>query len=163
MVRILFDAPARFVDTDQFQKLDRTFLGLGLGHIQMRHHGLGQLQADRQNRVQRGHRFLEDHGDVAAANFPNLVLGAERQVLALEADFTADDLAGRLRDQTQNAERGNGFPRTGLAHDGDGFTGVDVVRYAVNSFNGSPRRKEMRLEIINLEECPHRMFPSHCF
>jgi hypothetical protein len=35
---------------------------------------LGQLPADGQHRVERGHRLLEDHGDAVAADFPHPAL-----------------------------------------------------------------------------------------
>ena len=41
--------------------------------------GLGHLQADRQRRVERRHRLLEDHGDLVAAD------GADAGIVELEA------------------------------------------------------------------------------
>src|SRR5207244_6785387 len=52
------------------------------------------LPEDREERVQRGHRVLEDHGDPAAADAPQLALALPRQILALEQDAAADDAAG---------------------------------------------------------------------
>jgi hypothetical protein len=52
------------------------------------------LPEDREERVQRGHRVLEDHGDPAAADAPQLALALPRQILALEEDTASDDAAG---------------------------------------------------------------------
>ena len=52
-------------------------------------HGLGDLVADGEHRVQRRHRLLEDHRDVVAADLRHLVLVERREVAALEEDARA--------------------------------------------------------------------------
>ena len=52
--------------------------------VQLEH--LGDLVADRVQRIQRRHRLLEDHRDVAAAQRAHLPLALREHVLALEAD-----------------------------------------------------------------------------
>src|SRR5690606_13703801 len=121
---------------------------------------LGQLHADGQHRVQGGHRLLEDHRDVTAADFADLVFRTESQSFTLEPDLAADDLARRLRNQTQNAECGGGFSGPGFTNNCNGFASVDVIGDAIDSLDRPPRRKEMRLEIVNLEQSPQRLFPS---
>jgi hypothetical protein len=46
------------------------------------------LLLDRLQRIERGHRLLEDHGDVVAAHLPDLRFGRREQILALEQDLT---------------------------------------------------------------------------
>ena len=50
----------------------------------MRRHRLDQLPRDAQHRVQRGHRVLEHHGDLGAADVANLRLRQMHHVLAAE-------------------------------------------------------------------------------
>ena len=54
---------------------------------------LGELLADGHRRVQRGHRLLIDHGDLRAADPPQLLLAHGAHVAALEQDLAADDAA----------------------------------------------------------------------
>ena len=58
---------------------------------------LGDLPADRQHRVQRGHRLLEDHRDLVAAHLAHLGFAEVEQVAPGETDRAGDDAAGRRR------------------------------------------------------------------
>ena len=51
---------------------------------------LGDLAPDRPGRVQRGHRVLEDHPDVVAADLAHLGLGQGDEVAAVEPDLPAE-------------------------------------------------------------------------
>ena len=62
---------------------------LFLRHLAMDADGLGHLRADLEDRIERRHRLLEDHGDVVAADVAHLALGELGQVASLEADLAA--------------------------------------------------------------------------
>ena len=66
----------------------------------MRAHYLGNLVTDSQDRVERGHRILEDHGDFAPANGTQLVSRQFEQVFVCEEDFAALDTSRRVGYQT---------------------------------------------------------------
>ena len=53
--------------------------------------GLADLAADGEDRIERGHRLLEDHRDPRAANRAHLGLAQIQQILTLEDDLAADD------------------------------------------------------------------------
>src|SRR6266699_3354716 len=89
--------------------------------------GFADLLADREDRVQRGHRLLKDHRDLVAADVANLFVVELDEVVAVEDDLTRYDAAGRDRKQAQDAEGANAFAATALADDREGFTLVDVV------------------------------------
>ncbi len=74
---------------DLAQQLERFLLSLPRRQEIMRLEHLGDLVADPHHRVQRRHRLLKHHGDVAAAQRQPRVLVEREQVLPLE-----DDLAG---------------------------------------------------------------------
>ena len=88
----------------QFEHLDRARLG-GL----RRHRGVGQdrlddLLADGVDRIERGHRLLEDHRHLAAAQLAALV-GRQRQHVAVcEQHRLGLDLARRARHQAHDRE-----------------------------------------------------------
>ena len=90
LVRILRELLLRLRDADQLQHLQRLGQRLILGLPLVQHDRLGDLEADREHRVQRGHRLLEDHRDVVAADRAHLL----RRLLD-----DVDDLAFRLAEQ----------------------------------------------------------------
>ena len=59
--------------------------GLG-GQPAMAHQGFGNLVADREARIERGHRLLEDHGQAVAAQILHLPLGEAGQLASFEQD-----------------------------------------------------------------------------
>jgi hypothetical protein len=78
--------------------------------------GFHHLLADREDRIERGHRLLEDHRDVAAASLAHLLFGEVEQVLPLEQDLALRHPAG-LGEQAHDRERRDrlaaaGFPTT---------------------------------------------------
>ena len=66
---------------------------------------LGDLPADGQHRVERGHRLLEHHADVAAAHPSHLRLGEAAQVAAIEQDLAGGDAPRRFGDEAQDRQR----------------------------------------------------------
>src|SRR5438477_13080333 len=67
--------------------------------------GFGNLPPDRQHRVQRGHRLLKDHADVAAPHLADLLLGQPQQVAPCKDDLTLGDPPGGVgvRPRSDNA------------------------------------------------------------
>ena len=59
--------------------------------------GFDDLLADGEDGIEGGHRLLEDHGDVAAADRLHLFFGELEEVAALEEDLATEDFAGRAR------------------------------------------------------------------
>jgi hypothetical protein len=70
----------------------------------MDHQRLGQLQPDGQHRVERGHRLLEDHRDVAAAHRAHRVLAEREEIAPGKEDAAADDAPGRAGEEAHDAE-----------------------------------------------------------
>ncbi len=85
-MRILADPARGFGDADQLQHLDRALERRPPGEALVQGQRLGDLAADGQDRVERGHRFLEDHRDVVAADGAHLGRRQIEQVAALETD-----------------------------------------------------------------------------
>ena len=87
---------------------------------------LGHLVADGEQRVERGHRVLQDHGDALAAHAAHLGVGFLEQVLALEQHPAAGDAGGR-RQEAQDGERQRALAGAGLADDAQRLAGVDAT------------------------------------
>ena len=76
------------------QQLDRARARLLVGHAEMDLQRFGDLQPDGQDRVERGHRLLEDHRDVAAAEIAHML------VVEIEEDAAVEDDAA-LRERAR--------------------------------------------------------------
>src|SRR5688500_10337605 len=68
LVRILLHAPLGVRDVHQLQHVDRLVHRVAAAEALVEPDGLGDLLAHREHRVQRRHRFLEDHRDLFAAD-----------------------------------------------------------------------------------------------
>jgi hypothetical protein len=89
------------------------------------------LVADGEERVQRRHRVLQDHGNSFAADPAHLGVGFGQQVLALEHHAAAGDVR-RRRQQPQDAERKRALARAGFAHDAQGLARIQAQRHVVD-------------------------------
>ncbi len=78
------------------------------------------LETDGVARVQRGHRVLEDHGQVFADDLPTLTVAEREHVLAVEVQGVGSD-DPRVFDQAHQRHHGHGLTRTRLANDGQDF------------------------------------------
>ena len=81
LVRVRADAPA--VDADELEQLARARERPPLVDLLVRAHRVDELVADAHHRVERVHRALEDHRDVAPAEAPQLLGALADEVLAL--------------------------------------------------------------------------------
>ena len=119
------------VQFHQTHEFANAFANLLLGVV-LDLHRLGQDVVDRQTRVERAHRVLEDvlHGrtQLAALLARHLVfeLGAEHLNLAVL----------RLLERHDLHERG-GLAGAGLAHDAEGLAGVQVEVHAAHRVHGA--------------------------
>ena len=117
-------AAGRLRDADQIQHLDGAAAGGPAIHALMQPKHLDHLGADLQVRVQRGHRVLEDHGNLLA---PDAVQGGGRQsqdLLVAEPDAARGaPVAGQqAHDRHEKlALAGAGFP-----DHADRFAGHDI-------------------------------------
>ena len=110
-MRILVEPPFGVGNADELQELDRARFRLRVVHPHMDRQRLGDLQPDREQRVERRHRLLEDHRDVAAADLAHLLVVEVEQVAAVEHDAALRDAAGEARQQPHHGERRNRLSR----------------------------------------------------
>src|SRR5207302_2994129 len=114
LMRILAHAPLGRRDPDRAeQALDALAQG-ATPQMLVEERGLRHLAEDREERVQRRHRVLEDDRDPAAADPSELALALARQVRALEEDAPAHDAAGP-RQEPDDREAGGRLAASRLA------------------------------------------------
>ena len=129
LVRIFLRALRRLGDADEVAAARPPALQrLPCGHAPMQAQRFGDLVADRNHRVERGHRLLEDHRD----RLPRIArisasLEAE-QVGAFERHRAADDPARRVRHQPHDRQRGHALAAAGLADDRQRLARGDAER-----------------------------------
>ena len=88
-------------------------------------HRLGDLLADLHDRVQRGQRVLEDHGDLVAADVVEVLFGDLQKVLAVIQDLAAFDDGVACEDAEDRLCR-NGLAGTGLTDDRKCLTALQI-------------------------------------
>ena len=152
VMRILLEPALAVGDADEPQELERALARLRLAHLEMDEQRLHDLLSDRQDRIERGHRLLEDHGDVASAHRAHLVVGEIEQVAPLEQDAARGNAGGVLGQQPHDGERGNRLAAAGFADDGHDLAAVDAVGNAVDRADGAARGLEADVQILHLEQ-----------
>ena len=128
LVRIVAGAAVGFGDGDIRHGLNGKLCGLALGTRAVREHGLGDLVADPHHGIERGHRFLEDHGDARAAQLAHGVVGQGREI-ARCAVLRKENLAGNpclRREQAHDGQGSDGFAGAGFADQSEDFAGGDA-------------------------------------
>src|SRR5262245_14343338 len=93
----------------------------------------GELLLDGEERVQRSHRILENHRDPLAADLRKRVVVESQEVLMLiENRAAAGDATGRLRNQPEQREMGDGLSRATFADDAKRFPAAQFIREPID-------------------------------
>ena len=150
LVRIGAHPPLGFGDLDQLQKPQRLRPCGGSAESAMAADWFDQLVADRVERVERGHRLLEDHGDAAAAHPVERRLGELEEVMPAIVHHAASLAVGG-----EQAHRGHhrlALARAGLADDGDGLPGGNREPDAFHRLDDAVEGAEANVEVAHLED-----------
>ena len=118
----------------------------------MQQQDLADLLLDGVERIERGHRLLEDDSDVVAAHVADLGLGQAQQLLALEADRAGRMVRGGIRQELQDRERGDRFAGAGLADQRDRLALLDLERHAIDRERLALTLAEGHGEVADSEE-----------
>ncbi|GCC45725.1 hypothetical protein chiPu_0029881, partial [Chiloscyllium punctatum] len=114
----------------------------------MQRQDLADLGLDGLQRIERGHRLLEDDRDVVAADLAHLLVGRGQEIAAAETDRTGRMRGRRIRQQLQYRQRADGFSRTGFADQCDALAALDRERDAVDR----NRTAEGDREVADIEQ-----------
>ena len=116
----------------------------------MKPQGFGDLASDTIERVKRGHRFLKDHGDLAATNLVELTLGHSDEFLTAIAGRTACTAIGRQ--QSHQRHRGLAFAGPGFTDDCNSLAGHDIEIDVFDGVNDAVIGVELDIQTANLED-----------
>jgi hypothetical protein len=109
------------------------------------------MPTDRVDRVQRGHRVLEDHRDLVAAQRAELARRGMQDVLAVEEHLAARDRVD-LRVEAHDRQAGDALAAAGLANDAESLAILDREADAVDGLDDAVVGAEMRLKVADLEQ-----------
>ena len=99
------------------------------------------LVADRVDRVEGGHRFLEDEADAGAADTAHLGFGERPQVAPLEAHLTTGHPSGCAQ-QTNERQGGDRLAAARFADQAKGFAGGDLEADVIDRRGGAAGKVE---------------------
>ncbi len=139
-------------DADHPEQLRGTHAGVCDADLLVRPDRLDHLLLDPEDGVEAGHRVLEDHRDVAAADLPHVALRQRREIEPVEHDGSALDPAGRLRQQPHDREVRHALAAARLADEPEPLAGLHLERHAVDGVDRSLVRAEPDDEVIDREE-----------
>ena len=152
LVRELLQPALRIGYADQRQQLDGAGLRLSLAHVHVNEQRLHHLQSDRQHRIERGHRLLEDHRDVAAADLPHRLVVEAQQIAILEQDPSLLHPRGCGRQQAHHRQRGYRLARSAFADDGHDLAGLDSIGNPLDRAHDASLGLEMYVQVVDFQD-----------
>ena len=126
----------------------------GLGRAALRvaaPNDLGHLVGDGEHRIEGRHRVLEDHGDLAAAQFAPLTIRKAEQILSVVADL-ARDLHVAPVEQAKHGAQKDRFATARLADQSDPFAVAHVHFDAVEDVAHPFEEVEFEVQVLDLQE-----------
>ena len=157
LMRIFVDAFFRRRNADRPEHFDGPVVRFPPAEALVQADGFADLVADRVNRVERGHRFLEDHRDVVSAHVAHPRLGGVEQVLAGQPDRALGDPARRHRHQPHDGERGHALAAAGFTDDAERPAGRQFEAQSVDDpGDRAVLEVELDRQALDFEQRAHR-------
>ncbi len=151
LMREVVDARLRVRDADLPQKLDRARPCAPLVDLLVRLDRLDDLLADPVDRVQRGHRVLEDHPELVAAVVLHVAVRDVEQIGSLVEHLALEACVHAAR-QPHERHRGDALARARLADDPEHLAALELERDAVDRPHDPVLGRELDLEVVDLEQ-----------
>ena len=152
LVRVILDPPVGRRDPHLLQAVDRAphERALVLAGVLVTDR-LDQLVADREYRIERGLRILQDHGDALAADLAHLLLGLLEQILAFEPDRALDDAGRGPGLQLQQRQRRHRLARARFADDGERLALPQVEAHPIHRLHRAEAAEAVGMEVFHLQ------------
>ena len=157
LMRIAPQHVARFRNAHQLQHAQRLGLGLVGRFALVQADRFGNLLAHGKDRVERGHRLLEDHRDIGTAHAAHGRLAGVCQiqhfaVAAAQMHVPADDLAAAVFHQPHQRQRRHRLARARFAHHGKRFTAVHMERQVAHRVDHALGRGKAHAQVLHLHD-----------
>ena len=117
----------------------------------MREHCFPHLHPEREHRMERHHRILEQHRDALAAHSSHRLCGQSEQFPIVKAHAARGDAPGRV-DQAEDRETRHRLARARLPDQPENLPAIERERSAVHRAQDALARVELRHEVRNLEQ-----------
>src|SRR5437667_10635685 len=124
LVGILAHPPLGGGDPDGAEKVLHALAQRAAAQVLVKERGLRHLSEDGEERVERRHRILQDHGDAPATDAAQLTLALAGQVFSVE-DAAASHDAGAPRQEPDDGQERPRLPAPGPPAEAEAFTLVE--------------------------------------
>jgi hypothetical protein len=112
---------------------------------------LGNLFAHGHDRVQGGKRILKYHGDLAAADVPQIGLGKFKQVHTFKQDLPRRDYSIQWSKQAEDAERGNALTAAAFTDNPNRLSMYERKRHVIHRVQDAARCDELRAQVFDFQ------------
>ena len=152
-VRISVEGALRVRNLHVSEQIDAEFARFFLGNLLMAQDHVEHLFAHAQDRVQGGHRLLENHRHFAAAHPLQFHVAHLEDVAVEDVDAGCRRNARfSARQKPQQAHGGDGLAGAGLADQADDLAGGDVQRNPAQGFDHRVLAEESQRQIFNADD-----------
>ena len=155
LVGVLVRTPLRLGHAHEPEHVHGALPCIAPGQALVANERLRDLATHRDHRIQRCHRLLEDHRDLASAHLLHLRLGEVQEVVALEAHRAARDAARGLGEKTHDRERGHRLAAPGLAHHAERLPCFDGVGHSMDGAQEPVAGPKLDAQIGDFEQGRH--------
>src|SRR5277367_5103063 len=124
----------------------------------MAYQDFGELHSDFQMRSERGHRILENHGELRTANAIQFGGDGAENLRILEAHAALD--RGLTRIQPHRRHEHLSLAGSGLTHDPDALAARHVHRHPTHRANPRTALRELDAEILDAKGGYHLSLPG---
>jgi hypothetical protein len=138
-------------DLHPIEHLDGDLPRLGPAEVAVRPDLLGDLVPDGIGRVEAGHRFLEDHGDLVAPDLAEVARGQAHEVTSLEAGRPAGPAAPR-RQQAHHGQGRDRLARPALTDQAQGLSPRHGEAGVLHHREPLAVRQELDAEVLHREQ-----------
>src|SRR5262249_48509183 len=151
LVRVVAHAALGVGDVNEPQHVDGAFECRASANSLVQADDLGNLVADRIDRIERRHRLLEDDSDLLAADVLHVLRAEWHEVLAAPEDLAPGDATGWHGNELEHRQRGDGFAATRFANQAERLTAFDGEIKAIDRSHHTVVGDELRLQAPNFE------------
>ena len=151
LVRVVAGPLLRLGNANRSQSLDRTFTRDPLRDLLVGADLLDDLLADPVNGVERRHRVLEDHRDLARAHLSKLIVGQGQQIAPVVADAALDRNVATPR-QPHHGQRRDALAAARLAYNSEDLAGPQIERHAVDRLDLAALGRKRHAQIAHAQQ-----------
>src|SRR5207245_4602387 len=126
-------------------------LGLFLLHPEVGLQRIGNLMPHSEDRIQRTHWFLEDHGNVLATELPHLLVRELQNVVPFKENAPTHNLPWRDGNETHHRARGDRLARARFTYQAKRFAAMDREGHPIHCRQFATLEMKAHGEVFQLQ------------